>query len=126
MAAQVSATSGKVLVVYYSLSGNTARVAWDLARTLRADVESLIDREHGVGFFGSVKAVVAALRGKPAQLGEVTHDPRRYDLVIIGSPVWGGHLTPAVRAYLQRFARDLHGAAFFTTSAQTDASKKVV
>ena len=44
--------SGKILVVYYSLSGNTGRVARDIARLTRADVEVLrdLDREILVSF----------------------------------------------------------------------------
>ncbi len=113
MAAENVWASGKVLVVYYSLSGNTARVARDLARRAQADVESLQDLEHGVGFFGYVKAALDAFRGKSATLGNLTSDPRRYSLVIIGTPVWVGRMTPAVRAYLTRFSRDLPRVGLF-------------
>jgi hypothetical protein len=115
--------SGKVLVVYFSLSGNTARVARDIAKMTDGDLESLGDRDHGVGFLGYLKAAVDAVRSKPARLAEVMHDPRRYSLVIIGTPVWVGRMTPAVRAYLQRFAGDLPHVGFFVTSGNTPVQK---
>ena len=121
-------TSGKILVVYYSLSGNTARVARDIARLARADIEVLrdFDREPRLGFLGYVKAVMDALRGKPGRLGSVACEPRNYSLVIIGTPVWAGCMTPAVRAYLERFKADLTHVAFFVTSGNTNASKVVL
>jgi hypothetical protein len=114
--------------VYYSLGGNTARVARDIARMTRADVEVLHDRdrEHGVGYLGYVKAAIDALRERPATLGDLTRDPRNYSLTVIGTPVWAGRMTPAVRAYLQRFKGDLPRVAFFVTSGNTDASKIVL
>lgn len=46
--------SKQVLVVYYSLSGNTARVASDLAARLGADLES-IDANSHIGCANSLK-----------------------------------------------------------------------
>jgi flavodoxin len=120
--------SGKTLVVYYSLTGNTAGVARDIAGLARADIEVLrdFDREPPLGFFGYLKAAMDALRGKPARLGSVACDPRKYALVVIGTPVWVGRMAPAIRAYLERFKADLPHVAFFVTSGDTNASKVVV
>jgi menaquinone-dependent protoporphyrinogen IX oxidase len=52
-------------------------------------------------------------------------DPRNYALVVIGSPVWVGRMTPAVRAYLERYRDHLAHVAFFVTSGDTDAAKVV-
>jgi flavodoxin len=124
----VTDTSGKTLVVYYSLSGNTARVAQEIANRARADIEVLRDfeREPPLGVLGYIKAALDAVRGKPGRLAEVACNPRNYALVVIGTPVWAGHMNPAVRAYLQRFKADLPHVAFFVTSGNTGASKIVV
>jgi flavodoxin len=121
-------TSGKILVTYYSASGNTARIARDIARLTCADLESLRDFDHEgpLSFMGYAKAAIDALRGKPARIGGVTCDPRKYALVIIGTPVWAGHITPPVRAYLERYKDDLARVAFFVTSGNTSASKIVL
>jgi len=120
--------SGKILVVYYSLTGNTAGVARDIAGLARADVEALrdFDREPPLRFLGYLKAVMDALRGRPGKLGSIACDPRGYSLVVIGTPVWAGCMTPAVRAYLERYRAHLPRVAFFVTSGNTDASKVVV
>ena len=120
--------SRKILVVYYSLSGNTARVAREIARLGQADIEALrdFDRDLPLSFFGYVKAAIDALRSKPARLASVACNPRDYALVVIGTPVWAGRMTPAIRAYLERFKNDLGRVAFFVTTGNTKASEVVL
>lgn len=116
-------TGQRTLVSYYSLTGNTARVARDLAARLGADLESIQDRGHGSGFIGSIQAAYHAWRGRPATIGAARHDPANYDLIIVGTPVWVGRMTPAVRAYLQANREKFHDVAFFVTSGGTDVAK---
>jgi hypothetical protein len=124
----IAETSEKILVVYYSISGNTARIAWDIASRVHADVELLQDpdRARRLGFLGYMKAATDALREKPANLDDPRYDPRNYSLVIIGTPVWAGRMTPAVRTYLQRFKADFPRVGLFVTSGNTNASKVVL
>jgi flavodoxin len=113
----------KILVAYYSLTGNTARVARDIAARVGADIESIKDPGHGVGFFGYLKDSLDALRSVPAKIGPLTKNPGDYALTIVGTPVWAGHLTPAVRAYLQQTQGRLGKLAFFITSGNTGVGK---
>jgi hypothetical protein len=115
----------KILVAYYSLSGNTARVAHDIAARLGADIESIRDPGHGVGFIGYLKDSLDALRGVPAKIGPLAKNPRDYSLTIVGTPVWAGRLTPAVRSYLKQTQGRLGKVAFFSTSGNTDVAKIV-
>jgi flavodoxin len=116
---------GKILVVYYSMGGNTARVARDIARLTGADIERLRDPAHSASLGGYLKAVIDAVCEKPAQLGPLGRNPRDYALTIIGTPVWARHITPAVRAYLQRCKGDIQKVAFFVTSGDTAAGKVI-
>jgi flavodoxin len=117
------AASGKVLVVYYSLSGNTARVALDLARRLGADIESLRDKNHGAEFAGFLRAAYDAWRRIPSSVENLGRDPGNYDLTIIGTPVWVGQMTPAVRSYLRQTHGRCDRVGFFVTSGNTDVTK---
>jgi len=87
----------RILIAYYSLSGNTARVAKDLAKLIGGDIESIRDREHGVGFLGYLKATVDALRRVPAQIGPLSKNPADYTLTIM--TVVALIFTPLVLAY---------------------------
>lgn len=123
MSGKSGANQGNVLVVYYTVSGNTARVAQDIAKRMHADVERLRDARHGTGCMGYLAAVIDAVRQKPVDLGPLSKNPRDYALTVIGTPVWAWKMTPAVRAYLQRVRPNLRRVAFFVTSGDTDVSK---
>jgi flavodoxin len=125
MIATRRADAGKALVVFYSLSGNTARVARDIAKRINADVECIQDTQHGSGVFAYLKDVIDAVRGVSAKIHAPLRDPRDYSLVIVGTPVWAGCITPAARAYLERTLGRLAEVAFFVTSGNTSASKVV-
>jgi multimeric flavodoxin WrbA len=112
--------SKPVLVVYYSLTGNTERVAKDLARRLDADVENIHDKRHRRGMLGGFFAALDAWRQVPAAIDTPRYDPSQYRIVLIGTPVWLGQMTPAVRAYLQRESSGFKAVGFFMTSGNTE------
>jgi len=117
-------TGKRTLVVYYSLRGKTDRVARDLAMRLGADLERIGERKNRGGWLGFVVATLDSLREHPVALDPRVKDPKDYALTIVGTPIWAGKITPAVRAYL-RVNRDQNDVAFFTTSASTPAAKVV-
>lgn len=112
-------TRPKVLVVFYSRGGNTRRVAHAIAEELHADVEELFDRRDRRGIRGYVRACRDAWRQRETSLEVPRHDPRSYDLVVAGSPVWCWSLTPAMRTYLACHRRGLAEVAFFLTHGGT-------
>lgn len=109
--------SEKILVVYYSRTGHTRRVAQEIAATLRADIEEIVDPENRLGLLGYLRSGRQAFFGQEADIREPLKDPAGYDLVIVGTPVWNWSLSAPVRAYLarrqQRLARP--PVAFFLT-----------
>ena len=124
MANSTTQASGKkILVAYYSLNGSTARVAHDIAARTGADIESIRDPEHGVGFFGFLKDALDAIRGIPAKIGPLAKKPEDYALTIVGTPVWAGKMTPAIRAYLNQTHGRPGKVAFFVTSGNTDVDR---
>jgi len=91
----------KALVVYYSRSGNTKAVAELIAAAIPADLEPLV--EIGVnrkGLLGYLGAGRGGVFKKKSTLQTPSKDPVNYDLVFIGTPVWGWNLAPAVRSYM--------------------------
>lgn len=112
-----------VLIVYYSLTGNTARVARDLASRLDADLESLKDPRHGDGLWGQVQAGYDAWRNRTVQLGPLQRDPSEYALTIVGTPIWAWRMAPAVRTYLQQMRGRFVSFAYFCTSGDTEAAR---
>jgi flavodoxin len=109
----------KTLVVYYSRSGNTRRVAEMLIRKLGADSEELVDRNVRGGLIGWLKSGRDAVKGKETELAPLKRRPKEYDLILVGTPVWASHPTPAVITFLK--SHDLTGkrvALFCTMNAR--------
>ena len=104
----------KSLVVYYSRTGNARFVAETIAAEIGADIEEIIDLKKRGGAFGFLIGGFDAWRGKLTEIAPANKSPAGYDLVVIGTPVWGGRPTPAIRTYLKQ--NDLSGkkvAVFF-------------
>jgi hypothetical protein len=103
------------LVVFYSRTGTTRTVARRLARELGADIEELTDPVHRLGLRGYLRSAFDAGLGRWVPVEPVTRDPTRYDLVIVGSPVWVSSVSAPVRTFLCNNARRLRKVAFFVT-----------
>jgi len=105
----------KVLVVFYSRTGTTKRVAEALTASLNCDSEEIIDAENRRGFFGFLKSGYEAAVKKCPPIKEVEKDPSLYDLVVIGTPVWDGTMASPVRTYLMKYKDRFKSVAFFCT-----------
>lgn len=93
-----TASGGKVLVVYYSASGNTKRVAEDIAETAGGDLFEITPAEpytsDDLNWTNSDSRVSRehddeSLRDVPLTTTEVP-DWDSYDTVFIGYPIWWG------------------------------------
>lgn len=92
----------KTLVAFYSRTGNTKRVGKEISKKIKADIDEIIDLKDR-------KRVIIGwlVSGRDATLKKTTEikfkkNPLKYDLVIIGTPVWAWTVTPAIRTYLSK------------------------
>ena len=117
----------KALVVCYSNGGTTTLVAKRIAQQLGADLEVIEEvkpmsrlvvdgKTSSSGGGAMARAALAAWLGMGAAIRETRKDPAQYDVVLVGTPVWVGSVTPAVRSYLKRHRRTLPRVAFFCTA----------
>lgn len=105
----------KILIVYFSRGGNTAQVAETISSQSGAALEPLVSKISYEGVFGYIRALRGAMRKKTAEIEHPKFDPDDYDLVVVGSPVWGGNVTPPVRRYLQKYGHSIARLAVFCT-----------
>jgi flavodoxin len=105
----------KILVVFYSRTGNTRLVATDLAARLGADLEELREEKDRSGILGYLKGGRDAYLGHEAVLLPGSADPASYDLVVVGTPVWAFTASPAVATWLKTHGPELRRLAFFCT-----------
>jgi flavodoxin len=102
----------KVLVTYYSRTASTKKLAEEIANCLKADIDEIIDKKKRSGPIGFLTGGRDAMKEKETEI-EFEKSPENYDLVVIGTPVWAGNVTPAVRAYLKK--NKFKKVAFFCT-----------
>jgi len=112
----------KTLVIYYSLSGNTLKVAEAIANALEADVIRLKDRRSRTGLFGILRTIYQVLFSRPAKIRFASTDPYQYDLLILGAPVWIMKLAPPMRSYILKEKDRFKKVAFFCTEGSSGGS----
>jgi flavodoxin len=115
----------KILIAYYSKTGNTERVAKELASKLGADIEKIIDKKNRGGVFDSIFGGRAAMKKQTTEIEIAAKNPADYDLAIIGTPVWASDMTPAIRTYIDKNKESLKEWAFFITSSNTEPEAMV-
>ena len=102
----------KTLIVYYSRTGNTKNIAEKIAKELNADIDEIKEDINRKGFLNYLRSGYQAARKKIIEI-KSAKDPSKYELVIIGTPVWSWTVTPAVRTYLNK--NKFNKVAFFCT-----------
>ncbi|WNL44056.1 flavodoxin [Dyella sp. BiH032] len=104
-----------ILIAYYSRSGTTRQVARQLADKLGADLYAIQDARPRRGLFGYLQSALEAMRGSLPDIKPCTTPLSQYDMVVLGTPVWMGHLASPMRRFLHDKARYIRQAAFFCT-----------
>lgn len=105
----------KTLVVYYSRTNFTKRIAEILAEKLGADIEILHDTKNRQGALGYLSAGRDAGTRRITKLEETKTNLDDYEMVVVGTPIWSWNVTPAVRTYLRHKKGKFKKVAFFST-----------
>jgi menaquinone-dependent protoporphyrinogen IX oxidase len=105
----------KTLVVFYSRSGYTRRLARQIAAACDADLEELLLARSRLGWGGYVRSALEALTRTPSRLVPLEYDPSNYELVVIGTPIWVWRPSSPIRAYVAQHADAFKHVAFFCT-----------
>lgn len=107
--------SKKILVVFYSRTGNTKKVGEAIAKELNCDTEQIMDVKSRMGIFGWLRSGMEGSTEKLTLIRDTKKDPAAYDMVIIGSPVWGSKMSSPARTYITKNKDRFKQAAFFIT-----------
>jgi flavodoxin len=113
----------KILVVYYSRTGHARRIAQELAARCGADLEEIRDPTKRAGVFGFMRCAFEAIREKLVPIAPATTDVGRYDLVVLGTPVWASHVSSPMRSFVQAHAAQLKRIAVFCTQGGNGGPK---
>jgi len=96
----------KIAVIYYSLEGNTKKIAMRIADKLKADIYELKEVKNTVSKTGLFKYAWGGkqvmMKQKP-DLQELNINIEEYDCIFIGTPVWAFTYSPAIRSFLSKY-----------------------
>ena len=89
------------LIIYYSYSGSTRKIAEELARKETADILEIKDHKP----LGKLKAytagIIASMRGKAWQIKPPDIEISKYDSITMLAPVWANNPPPAFNAIFE-------------------------
>jgi flavodoxin len=105
----------KILIAYYSRTGVTKKIAEALREKLNADIEEIKDTVNRDGMKGYLISGKDAMQRKLTKLEPIKLSPRNYNLVVIGTPIWGWNVSVPIRTYLAEQKDNFHEVAFFCT-----------
>jgi len=105
----------KTLVVYYSRTGTTRKVAEAIAGILRCDIEEVVDTKKRSGILGWLRSGRDAGSKKLTTIEKIKMHPNLYDVVIIGTPVWNNKMSTPIRTYISEYREHFKEVAFFCT-----------
>lgn len=108
---------GKSLILYYTLDGNTEKIATYLSTKIEADIERIkpIKDIKTKGFLKYLVAGFEVISKKRPELIPLKIDLNNYDTIFIGSPIWASNMTPAISSLLESNLIKNKNIAFFYT-----------
>lgn len=111
--------NSKKLVVYYSYTGHTKMIAKRIEKKLGCDI---LEIKPIIPYSTNYQTVVNKEQNnessnKTPQIEKIDKDLKKYDEIIIGSPVWWYTIAPVIRTFLKQ--NDLSGKTIkpFATNA---------
>ena len=107
----------KSLVVYYSRTNTTRKLAEQIASETNADIEEIRPKVNYQGKIGYIRGGKDAMSEKIIDLEEMAYDPKDYDVVYVGGPVWASKAANPLISYLNN--NDFNNVKFFLTAGKS-------
>ena len=105
----------KVLVVYFSRSGATRKVAEVLHERLGGEMVEIHTRQYPKGIRGYLRAGLDSVIGRSIPIRFNPLNDSSYDLVVIGTPVWNASVSAPIRNFITHALPETQRVAFFLT-----------
>lgn len=105
----------KTLIVYYSRTNVTKKIAELLQKELNCDIEEITDGGKYNGRLGYMKGGMNASMNRTSDIDPISKNPSDYDLIILGTPVWASNMATPVFTYLIQYRDRIKSMASFCT-----------
>jgi flavodoxin len=116
----------KILIAYYSRTGNNERIAYELQKKLNCDIEKIVDTVNRKGFLGFLKSGRAARNKEMSKIVPIEKDPSAYDAVIVACPFWAGNIPPPIRTYISENKDKFNRFALVSVCAAGEGNEKAI
>ena len=103
------------LVVFYSRTGITQKVANEIAKAADCDLEQIRDVKPRTGWLGYLRSGYEVMTEHLPAIQPVLRNPADYDLVILGTPVWVDNISAPMRRYIADNKNRFNRIATFCT-----------
>lgn len=91
----------KTLVIYYSYTGSSGKLAKRTAAQIGADIFEVVEKRKRGTVNAYVTGSIAAMRKKKTEIEPITVDFNAYDKIYIMAPIWAGKPAPAINNVLE-------------------------
>jgi flavodoxin len=105
----------KILIVFYSRTGATKKVAEELSKRINCETVEIFDIKNRAGVIGYLMAGRDAMTKKLTEIKPIEKNLVEYDLVVVGTPVWAFTVSTPARTFLENYKKDFKKLAFFCT-----------
>jgi flavodoxin len=117
--------AGKILILYYSRTGNTKLCCEALQKELGADMIEIKDLKNRSGGWGFFTGAVGSMFDVHTDIDPVKPDLSPYKNIIIASPIWTGTLSTAIRTLIDENRWDGKNVILFTTTNAAEKEKYI-
>lgn len=109
-----------ISIIFFSRDGSTRLAAELLSKKLKADLLELKEKKEIRGF---IRSGFRAASQKRADLdGSPWAEIENHDTIVIGTPVWASHGTPAINSFFDK--ANLSGKKVYLFAVQADPDMK--
>lgn len=106
----------KSLVVYYSRTNITKKLAEIIASKTNADIEEIKPKVNYQGRLGYARGGKDAIQAKIIDLEPLKYNPQDYDVVYLGAPVWASRAANPLISYIKQNEGKFPNVRFFLTA----------
>ena len=110
---------GKTLVVYYSFTGNSEKIAKEIHSKVEGDILEIEPAEEGIDYaadsYAAGDALIKKIVDNPSSaasypdIKEVKIDASDYGCVVVVAPLWWSHMAAPMQSFLFKYGKDFKG-----------------
>ncbi|MEI6297022.1 MAG: NAD(P)H-dependent oxidoreductase [bacterium] len=105
----------KNLIIYYSRTGNTRKIAEKIKELTNWEIEEIQENKDRHGILGYFLSGRDATLKKTVEIKTIKNDLTKFDTIIIGTPVWAFNVSAPIRTFLRENKNNFKKIAFFCT-----------